>query len=216
MLTKNNSRKRKTISCLGCCVSRKAFRKKKFSGATFKKHNEVVKKYQNNDWNLKIYIFKRIRNDTSLYIAPQSVKYPPDRRWATRFFLMCHMTDQKADVLVKYKVPWDCLITERWVGSTWRAACLLSFKNLINITNENFVPVQIVKFSGQGLVNRAVVGKIKPINMSTTIPSRSQKSVSVTRDDVAVNMFVVQFSHSSLLNFCSTTFKSTSSSLMMA
>lgn len=93
---------------------------------------------------------------------------------------------------------------------------LFSFKNLINITNENFVPVQIVKFSGQGLVNKAVVGKIKPINMSTTIPPRSQKSVSVTRDDDSVNMFVVQFSHSSPRNFCSTTFKSTSSSPMTA
>lgn len=58
----------------------------------------------------------------------------------------------------------------------------LNITNLINITNENFVPVQIVKFSGQGLVNRAVVGKIKPVNMSTAIPSRSQRSYNIQID----------------------------------
>uniref|UniRef100_A0A3Q3RSQ7 Transmembrane protein 106A n=1 Tax=Mastacembelus armatus TaxID=205130 RepID=A0A3Q3RSQ7_9TELE len=47
--------------------------------------------------------------------------------------------------------------------------------NLINITNENFVPVEIVEFSMQGLVSRVVVGKTKISNM-TAIQSRSQKS----------------------------------------
>lgn len=47
--------------------------------------------------------------------------------------------------------------------------------NLVNVTNENFVPVQIVEFDIQGLVNDVVVGKTKISNM-TSIPSRSQKS----------------------------------------
>ncbi|XP_073346441.1 transmembrane protein 106A [Pagrus major] len=55
----------------------------------------------------------------------------------------------------------------------------LEITNLINITNENFVPVRIVKFSGQGLVNRAVVGKIKQMNITNSIPSRSQKSYNI-------------------------------------
>uniref|UniRef100_UPI0037E9589E transmembrane protein 106A n=1 Tax=Semicossyphus pulcher TaxID=241346 RepID=UPI0037E9589E len=47
--------------------------------------------------------------------------------------------------------------------------------NLINITNENFVPVQIVEFDIQGVVSYAVVGKTKILNM-TSIPSRSMKA----------------------------------------
>ncbi|KAM6963543.1 transmembrane protein 106A isoform 1-T1 [Tautogolabrus adspersus] len=47
--------------------------------------------------------------------------------------------------------------------------------NLINITNQNFVPVQIVEFDIQCLVSDAIVGKTKISNM-TSIPSRSQKS----------------------------------------
>nr|XP_046233488.1 transmembrane protein 106A [Scatophagus argus] len=47
--------------------------------------------------------------------------------------------------------------------------------NLLNITNKNFVPVQIVEFSVQGLILNAVVGKTKITNM-TAIPSRTQKS----------------------------------------
>uniref|UniRef100_A0A3Q3EV48 Transmembrane protein 106A n=1 Tax=Labrus bergylta TaxID=56723 RepID=A0A3Q3EV48_9LABR len=47
--------------------------------------------------------------------------------------------------------------------------------NLINITNENFVPVQLVEFDIQCLISEVVVGKTKISNM-TSIPSRSQKS----------------------------------------
>ncbi|XP_029312188.1 transmembrane protein 106A isoform X2 [Cottoperca gobio] len=47
--------------------------------------------------------------------------------------------------------------------------------NLINISNENFVPVQIVDFNVQGLISEEVMGKTKISNMST-IMSRSQKS----------------------------------------
>ncbi|CAJ1080172.1 transmembrane protein 106A [Xyrichtys novacula] len=50
--------------------------------------------------------------------------------------------------------------------------------NLINISNENFVPVQIVEFNMQGLVSQSVVGKIKISNM-TAIQSRSQNSYTV-------------------------------------
>uniref|UniRef100_A0A3B4Z2E4 Transmembrane protein 106A n=1 Tax=Stegastes partitus TaxID=144197 RepID=A0A3B4Z2E4_9TELE len=44
--------------------------------------------------------------------------------------------------------------------------------NLINITNENFVPVQVADFSIQGLVAEQVVGKSKMTNM-TALQSRS-------------------------------------------
>ncbi|XP_008295633.1 transmembrane protein 106A [Stegastes partitus] len=47
--------------------------------------------------------------------------------------------------------------------------------NLINITNENFVPVQVADFSIQGLVAEQVVGKSKMTNM-TALQSRSQQS----------------------------------------
>ncbi|XP_034563993.1 transmembrane protein 106A [Notolabrus celidotus] len=53
--------------------------------------------------------------------------------------------------------------------------------NLINISNQNFVPVQIVEFDMQGLVSDAVVGKIKISNM-TAIPSRSKKSYVIKID----------------------------------
>ncbi|XP_070783469.1 transmembrane protein 106A [Enoplosus armatus] len=53
--------------------------------------------------------------------------------------------------------------------------------NLINITNENFTPVQIVEFNVQGLVSDAVVGKTKIFNM-TAIQSRSQKSYTIKID----------------------------------
>uniref|UniRef100_A0A3B5L2F6 Transmembrane protein 106A n=1 Tax=Xiphophorus couchianus TaxID=32473 RepID=A0A3B5L2F6_9TELE len=52
--------------------------------------------------------------------------------------------------------------------------------NLFNMTNENFVPVQIAEFSMQGVVNEIVVGHTKITNM-TAIQSRSRKSVSVTQ-----------------------------------
>ncbi|XP_043957461.1 transmembrane protein 106A [Gambusia affinis] len=47
--------------------------------------------------------------------------------------------------------------------------------NLFNMTNENFVPVQIAEFSMQGVVNEIVVGHTKITNM-TAIQSRSRKS----------------------------------------
>ncbi|XP_056153426.1 transmembrane protein 106A [Lampris incognitus] len=53
--------------------------------------------------------------------------------------------------------------------------------NLVNISNENFVPIQIAGFDIQGLVSRTVVGKAKISNM-TIIKSRSQKSSSVRID----------------------------------
>ncbi|XP_023263481.1 transmembrane protein 106B-like [Seriola lalandi dorsalis] len=53
--------------------------------------------------------------------------------------------------------------------------------NLINITNNNFVPVQIVEFNVQGLVTDIVVGKTKISNM-TAIQSRSQKSYTIRVD----------------------------------
>ncbi|XP_040923114.1 transmembrane protein 106A [Toxotes jaculatrix] len=53
--------------------------------------------------------------------------------------------------------------------------------NLINITNENFVPVQIVEFDIQGLVTDIVVGKTKISNM-TAVQPRSQKSYTIQID----------------------------------
>ncbi|XP_054608413.1 transmembrane protein 106A [Dunckerocampus dactyliophorus] len=54
-------------------------------------------------------------------------------------------------------------------------AVQMEVTNLINIVNENFVPVQIVEFDVQGLVSHVVISKTKLSNMST-IPSRSQKA----------------------------------------
>lgn len=54
----------------------------------------------------------------------------------------------------------------------------LEVTNLINITNDNFVPVQIVDFSVQGVVLKAVISKTKIFNMST-IQSRSQNSYTI-------------------------------------
>ncbi|XP_034415003.1 transmembrane protein 106A [Cyclopterus lumpus] len=53
--------------------------------------------------------------------------------------------------------------------------------NLVNISNENFVPVQIVEFTVQGLVSKVVTGTTKITNM-TAIQSRSQKSYTVQID----------------------------------
>ncbi|XP_059180171.1 transmembrane protein 106A isoform X2 [Centropristis striata] len=53
--------------------------------------------------------------------------------------------------------------------------------NLIEISNQNFVPVQIVEFNIQGLISAAVVGKTKISNM-TAIQSRSKKSYTVKID----------------------------------
>lgn len=58
---------------------------------------------------------------------------------------------------------------------------------MINITNQNFVPVQIVDFTVQGLVLDAVVGKTKISNMEPA-QSRSQKSVSITQQDMIQNI----------------------------
>lgn len=58
------------------------------------------------------------------------------------------------------------------------------FQNLINITNENFVPVQIVDFSIQGVISKAVIGKTKISNLGA-IQSRSQTSVRNVDADVS-------------------------------
>ncbi|XP_029932975.1 transmembrane protein 106A [Myripristis murdjan] len=57
----------------------------------------------------------------------------------------------------------------------------LEVTNLINISNQNFVPVDIVQFNIQGLVFRTVVGTAKISNM-TSIQSRSQKSYTIAVD----------------------------------
>ncbi|KAM3591433.1 uncharacterized protein V6R79_002074 [Siganus canaliculatus] len=51
-------------------------------------------------------------------------------------------------------------------------------ENLITISNDNYVPVQIVEFSVQGLVSHSVIGKTKISNMSAIL-SRSQKSYNI-------------------------------------
>ncbi|KAK5851174.1 hypothetical protein PBY51_001989 [Eleginops maclovinus] len=53
--------------------------------------------------------------------------------------------------------------------------------NLVNISNQNFVPVKIVEFTIQGLVSNAVVGKTKISNM-TDIQPRSQNSYTIEID----------------------------------
>ncbi|KAM7381234.1 hypothetical protein PAMA_012197 [Pampus argenteus] len=57
----------------------------------------------------------------------------------------------------------------------------MEVKNLINITNDNFSPVQIVEFNVQGLVSDIVVGKTKISNM-TGLKSRSQRSYTIQID----------------------------------
>lgn len=57
----------------------------------------------------------------------------------------------------------------------------LEVVNVVNITNENFVPVQIVDFTVQGLIMQAVVGKTKISNM-TAVKPRSQKSYTIKID----------------------------------
>uniref|UniRef100_A0A3Q3VK53 Transmembrane protein 106 C-terminal domain-containing protein n=1 Tax=Mola mola TaxID=94237 RepID=A0A3Q3VK53_MOLML len=66
--------------------------------------------------------------------------------------------------------------------------------NLINVTNENFVPVQILDFTVQGLVYGTVAGTKKISNL-TSIQSRSQKSVTIRR--FIIVCFFVCFS-----NYC--------------
>ncbi|KAM4624412.1 transmembrane protein 106A [Polymixia lowei] len=53
--------------------------------------------------------------------------------------------------------------------------------NLISISNDNFVPVQIVEFRIQGLVSKTVMGHANICNM-TGIQSRSQRSYTVEID----------------------------------
>ncbi|XP_032430969.1 transmembrane protein 106A [Xiphophorus hellerii] len=64
--------------------------------------------------------------------------------------------------------------------------------NLFNMTNENFVPVQIAEFSMQGVVNEIVVGHTKITNM-TAIQSRSRKSyivqINLPLDDKGFNNY---------------------------
>uniref|UniRef100_A0A3Q4A9Q0 Uncharacterized protein n=1 Tax=Mola mola TaxID=94237 RepID=A0A3Q4A9Q0_MOLML len=75
--------------------------------------------------------------------------------------------------------------------------------NLINVTNENFVPVQILDFTVQGLVYGTVAGTKKISNL-TSIQSRSQKSVSFTAKPT-INLFEIRsLAHPSFLNFHST------------
>lgn len=57
----------------------------------------------------------------------------------------------------------------------------LEVTSLINITNANYVPVNIVEFRVQGLVCGVVTGKTKISNM-TGIPSRSKKLYTINTD----------------------------------
>lgn len=50
-------------------------------------------------------------------------------------------------------------------------------QNLINVTNKNFVPVQIIDFTVQGLVTDILLGKTKISNM-TGIQPRTENAVS--------------------------------------
>ncbi|KAJ4941289.1 hypothetical protein JOQ06_027574 [Pogonophryne albipinna] len=53
--------------------------------------------------------------------------------------------------------------------------------NLVNISNQNYVPVKIVEFNIQGLISNAIVGKAKISNM-TDIQARSQNSYTIQID----------------------------------
>lgn len=68
---------------------------------------------------------------------------------------------------------------------------------MVNVTNQNFVPVQIVNFTVQGLVLEALVGKTKKSDMEP-VPSRSQKSVSITQQDMTQNIIHGVISYTSL------------------
>ncbi|CAL8304958.1 unnamed protein product [Lota lota] len=64
--------------------------------------------------------------------------------------------------------------------------------NVINISNENFVPVEIVELDVQGLVQHTIVGKSKKLNMSR-VEARSQTSYTVqlvlTIEDTGLNTY---------------------------
>ncbi|KAG7219845.1 hypothetical protein INR49_005867 [Caranx melampygus] len=78
--------------------------------------------------------------------------------------------------------------------------------NLINITNNNFVPVQIVEFDVQSLVIDIVVGKTKISNM-TAIQSRSEKSYIIKVDlpiidkGLKMTMNISYLSHTEQLSY---------------
>uniref|UniRef100_A0A1A8HCP9 Tubulin, alpha 8 like 3 n=1 Tax=Nothobranchius korthausae TaxID=1143690 RepID=A0A1A8HCP9_9TELE len=61
----------------------------------------------------------------------------------------------------------------------------MEVKNLLNITNDNFVPVQISDFNMQGLVEKTVMGKTKMTNL-TAIKSRSKQSYT-TQINLVIN-----------------------------
>ncbi|XP_054898867.1 transmembrane protein 106A [Poeciliopsis prolifica] len=68
----------------------------------------------------------------------------------------------------------------------------MEVKNLFNMTNENFVPVQIAEFSMQGVVNEIVAGHTKITNM-TAIQLRSQKpyivQINLLLEDTGLNNY---------------------------
>ncbi|KAF6720656.1 Transmembrane protein 106B [Oryzias melastigma] len=65
--------------------------------------------------------------------------------------------------------------------------------NLIKISNENYVPVQVVQFNMQGLVSKTVMGKTSMTNM-TSIQPRSQRS-----DVIKLNLLITD---KGLNNYC--------------
>uniref|UniRef100_A0A8C7YVE7 Transmembrane protein 106A n=1 Tax=Oryzias sinensis TaxID=183150 RepID=A0A8C7YVE7_9TELE len=65
--------------------------------------------------------------------------------------------------------------------------------NLIKISNENYVPVQVVTFNMQGLVSKTVMGKTSMTNM-TSIQPRSQRS-----DVIKINLLITD---KGLNNYC--------------
>ncbi|XP_061765542.1 transmembrane protein 106A [Nerophis ophidion] len=78
-------------------------------------------------------------------------------------------------------------------------AVQMEVTNLINVVNENFVPVQIVELDVQGLVSHVVMGKTKLSNMSA-ISSRSQKSYTYRLDLPITDQGLSTFCQSSEIN----------------
>lgn len=68
--------------------------------------------------------------------------------------------------------------------------------NLMDVANFNFVPVRVVDFSLQALVDDNIVGKTKVCNMSS-IPSRSTKSYLVQSDLSITDKGLVSYCQSS-------------------
>uniref|UniRef100_A0A8C6P619 Transmembrane protein 106A n=1 Tax=Nothobranchius furzeri TaxID=105023 RepID=A0A8C6P619_NOTFU len=85
----------------------------------------------------------------------------------------------------------------------------MEVKNLLNITNDNFVPVQIRDFNMQGLVAKTVMGKTKMTNL-TAIKSRSKQSVNYCQSEkfkihtlfleLQLTMNISYFSHTEQLS----------------